>query len=101
MRRPSLFLIALSPALLLLLAGAVLEARWGPSWTSTELMDDLRSSPARQSGDLELEMGDAELVKFAGDRPEPDGAEAHWQAVHDWIEGEGVGARPLVANAEG
>jgi hypothetical protein len=63
------------------------DARWGPSWTSTELMGGLkRQSTGPVPTGLEAEMATAEEVKFGGSRPETENAEAHWQALHAWIE---------------
>lgn len=68
-----------------------LEERWGPAWTSTELMSDLREAPVTDSSDrLEGEMASAETVKFGGDRPDVERADEHWHAVRAWIE-----AQPL------
>jgi hypothetical protein len=63
------------------------DARWGPAWTSTELMDGLREQPSGQATTgLDTEMASAEMVKFGGRRPESVSAEDHWRAVHHWIE---------------
>jgi hypothetical protein len=63
------------------------DARWGPAWTSTELMDGLKEQPSGQATTgLDTEMASAEAVKFGGRRPESESAEDHWRAVHDWIE---------------
>jgi hypothetical protein len=63
------------------------DARWGPSWTSTELMGGLkRQATGQVPTGLEAEMATAEEVKFGGSRPETENAEAHWQALHAWIE---------------
>lgn len=64
-----------------------LEERWGPAWTSTELMTDLREAPvADPTEPLEGEMATAESVKFGGDRPDVARADEHWQTVRKWIE---------------
>jgi hypothetical protein len=64
-----------------------LEDRWGPAWTSTELMTDLRDAPvAPVTEDLEGEMASAETVKFGGDRPDVERADEHVRTVRQWIE---------------
>lgn len=63
-----------------------LERKWGPAWTSTELMSELRRLPVGDPTDrLSSEMTDAEFVKFGGRRPDVDAAEEHWDAVREWI----------------
>lgn len=61
---------------------------WNPAWTSTELMTDLDQRRADLDGsDLSPEMTAAEMVKFAGDRPDAESAESHWQRVRSWVAG--------------
>lgn len=63
-----------------------LRSIWGPAWTSTELMDDLRSTPEGTSSEgLTQEMAEAEAVKFGGRRPDPDEAEAHLDVLYGWV----------------
>jgi len=65
----------------------VFDARWGPDWTSTELMGGLQGhAPGAAADHLDAEMASAEAVKFGGRRPESESAEEHWRTVHDWIE---------------
>lgn len=72
------------------------DGRWGPAWTSTELMRGLSGrSPTASAvtttisppdpAPLALEMGFAESVKFGGVRPDGDTAERHVRALRDWI----------------
>lgn len=64
-----------------------LEERWGPAWTSTELMSELRDAPiAPGTEGLEGEMASAETVKFGGDRPDVARADEHVRSVRQWIE---------------
>jgi hypothetical protein len=67
-----------------------MEVRWGPAWTSTELMEDLAelgtSVTTPDPAPLEQEMDLAEAVKFGGRRPEVEGAEAHVTRLRGWIE---------------
>lgn len=64
-----------------------LEERWGPAWTATELMTELREAPVAESSDgLEGEMASAETVKFGGDRPDVERAVEHVATVRAWIE---------------
>ena len=80
------------------------DGRWGPAWTSTELMRGLGARPgAGATGDpraasvahtaappdpgpLAREMDFAESVKFGGVRPDPETAERHVRSVRAWIE---------------
>jgi hypothetical protein len=72
----------------------VLDQRWGPAQTSTELMTDLETAAQRQGFTSMPEvdaltgvMEHAEAVKFGGDRPEADAAEREVSEVRSWIEG--------------
>jgi hypothetical protein len=72
----------------------VLDQRWGPAQTSTELMTDLERATERpdftsipQVDALTGVMGHAEEVKFGGDRPAADDAEREVSEVRSWIEG--------------
>jgi hypothetical protein len=74
------------------------EARWGPSWTGTELMDGLAAyaaGPASQgdappplpsTAPMRDEVAAAERVKFGGVRPDADEAEGHAHRLRRWIE---------------
>jgi hypothetical protein len=72
------------------------EARWGPAWTGTELMDDLvhRGPRSGRAGTdallpdpepLRREIETAERVKFGGLRPDTAEARAHAARVRAWI----------------
>jgi hypothetical protein len=78
------------------------EERWGPSWTGTELMDELTAyasgpthgRPAHAPGTLDRlpdpgtvrsEVLAAETVKFGGVRPEADSASEHAARLRAWI----------------
>lgn len=64
-----------------------LRAIWGPAWTSTELMEELRSTPdGTRSDELTREMAGAEAVKFGGRRPDPEEAESHLDVLYEWVE---------------
>ena len=72
----------------------VLDQRWGPARTSTELMTDLEGAVRRpdfastpEVGPLTGVMEHAEEVKFGGDRPKADEAERELSAVRSWVEG--------------
>lgn len=72
----------------------VLDQRWGPAQTSTELMTDLERATQRSDftsipevDALTGVMGHAEEVKFGGDRPAADDAEREVGEVRSWIEG--------------
>lgn len=72
----------------------VLDQRWGPAQTSTELMTDLERATQRpdftsipEVDALTGVMGHAEEVKFGGDRPAADDAEREVSEVRSWIEG--------------
>ena len=63
-----------------------MEPTWGPALTSSEIL--ARMEQRWGVGGLEsiaAVVTMAERVKFGGHRPEPDGAEADWTKVHDWI----------------
>ncbi len=74
------------------------DGRWGPAWTSTELMRGLQAregvgaSPGvpgtlpAHSAPLAREMEFAEAVKFGGKRPDAVTAERHVRALRSWIE---------------
>jgi hypothetical protein len=73
------------------------DGRWGPAWTSTELMRGLGAwkgtdpmpvaapPSALDSGPLAREMDFAEGVKFGGVRPDPETAERHVRTMRAWI----------------
>ena len=72
----------------------VLDQRWGPASTSTELMTELEGAVRRpdfastpEVGPLTGVMEHAEAVKFGGDRPKADEAEWELSAVRSWVEG--------------
>jgi hypothetical protein len=63
-----------------------LNGAWGPSLTSTELMDELKQE--RNGGaapDLLSAMKSAEVVKFGRLRPDREAAELHWGALREWV----------------
>lgn len=74
------------------------DGRWGPAWTSTELMRglharegvdprrELAGTPAVDPAPLAREMEFAEAVKFGGKRPDRVTAERHVGALRSWIE---------------
>jgi hypothetical protein len=82
------------------------DGRWGPPWTSTELMLGLHARRGDAAGTgtfgasvpdpapLAREMAFAEAVKFGGARPESATSEGHVRALRSWIESAPSGGEP-------
>ena len=63
-----------------------LDAAWGPSFTSSELMLQLGRGVNGSSLNLYGSMDVAEVVKFGRLRPDGDSAESDWRALRNWVE---------------
>ena len=62
-----------------------LDSAWGPSFTSSELMVQLRRGVNGSSVNLYGSMDMAEVVKFGRLRPDADSAERDWRVLRNWV----------------
>ncbi len=62
-----------------------LNSAWGPSFTSSELMVQLRGGVNGSSVNLYGSMDMAEVVKFGRLRPGADSAERDWRVLRNWV----------------
>lgn len=63
-----------------------LEPRWSTALTSRELMARMEARWGSQgTGALASTVERAEWVKFGGERPSPDDAEADWRRIREWV----------------
>ena len=62
-----------------------LDSAWGPSFTSSELMVQLRRGVNGSSVNLYGSMDMAEVVKFSRLRPDADSAESDWRVLRNWV----------------
>tara|TARA_B100000029_G_scaffold83979_1_gene74757 strand:+ start:2780 stop:3811 length:1032 start_codon:yes stop_codon:yes gene_type:complete len=62
-----------------------LDAAWGPSFTSSELMVQLRRGINGSAVNLYGSMDMAEVVKFGRLRPDADAAERDWRVLRNWV----------------
>jgi hypothetical protein len=68
-----------------------MDAEWASSLTSSELIGRLLTRSGEDAaGHLPQELGTAEVVKFGRLEPGREGAETHWRALKDWVEGSGA-----------
>ncbi len=69
-----------------------MDDAWDPSWTGSELADGLARRSPVDSTPLREEIATAEVVKFGGERPEPEAAVAHAHRLREWIASRGSDA---------